>query len=367
MELPVGDGDVGARTAAVAGVVVLAAVVGAVIVLSDGEDTRPVETVPPADAVAVVEGDLVTHPTTRRLANATLARAGAEPRYDSLLATVEDDLGLRAARIEWLAAFARYPNETRVGTDVGEGYAGVVVRADWRERTLVSSVQDSDIELEERRHEGRAVYRLDRPGPVDVYVAVLAANTYAVSTRERVVEDAIDAGQGANVGLADGLRSALSDRREAAVVRVAARVPQARVDEIDGAGRVPDVDRVAVGYSVHNDTHVGVRATLYAADEAAAADLADLASAVRVLAGSQVGNETVAAALREVTVERSEAAVTLSYRDDVGGVVALGDGVAAVTGDAVEGVSPLRLRRPDTARPPDRRGEVAAPSATTGR
>jgi len=340
MELPVGEGDVDARTAAVAGVVVLAAVVGVAIVLSDGDGTRPVETVPAADAVAVVEGDLVTHPTTHRLVNATLARAGAEPRYDRLLATVEDELGLRPERVEWVAAFARYPNETRLGADVGRGYGGAVVRADWQERTLVSSVEDSDIELDERRYQGRVVYELDRPGPFDVYVAVLEANTYAISPRERAVEDAIDASRDTDAGLSAGLRSALSDRRDSAAVRVAARVPQAQVDQIDGSDRVPDVDRFALEYNLHNETHLGVRATLYAADETAAEDLANLVSAVQVLAGSQIDNETVAAALREVSVDRSDTTVTLSYRDDADGVVTLADGVA----DVVAERSPVRLR-----------------------
>lgn len=347
------------RVALLVAVVVVAAVVGVSAVFLSGDDgPRPVEVVPgEADAVAVVEGDVVTHPTTRRLANATLARAGEPPRYDRLLGAVEEQVGLRPERVEWVAAFARYPNRTAVVTPT-RGYAGVVVSADWDQETLVDSARDSDIGVERRTYRGTPVYRLDRT--VDVYVAVLGARTFAVSTSERVVRDAVDVRRGDAPGLSEGLRTALSDRRDASVVRMAARVPADRLESgtPEGLERALSVDRVAVEYTAFNDTHVGVRTTLYVESEAAATDLRQLLSAAPALVGPRLDNETVTAALREVEVERDGATVSLSYTDDVDGVLALGDGVAAVVGDAA-GEVPLGLR-PVPARETAARPRVAA-------
>lgn len=332
------------RAAAAVAVVVVAVVAGAAVLLTDGGGPRPVDTVPEADAVAVVEGDLVTHPTTRRLANETLARSGSSARYDRLLSSVESEIGLQPKRIEWLAVFARYPNRTAVGTDVGRGYGGVVLRADFAESTLVASVEEGEVELERRDYRGLPVYRLDGSGP-DVYVAVLAPNTYVFSTRERVVTDAIDVHRGDAAGLSAGLRTALAERRESAVVRVAARVPVARLEEFAGqqAGRLGGVERVGLGYSVFNDTHVGLRATLYAESGGDAEDLRQLLSAGQVLVGSRLGNETVERAVSEVGIRQDGASVTLSYRDDLDGVIALGEGVSTLVGETVGDRLPLGL------------------------
>lgn len=337
--------DVDGRTVALAAVVVVGIVAGTVVLLS-GEEARPVDTVPRADTVAVVDGDLIAHPTTERLANATLARSGTDVRYDELLAAVERQVGLRPERVEWVVAFARYPNGTAVSADPGQGYAGLVVRADWDERTLVSSVQESDLNLQRGSYDGLPVYRLDRSGPLpDVYVGVIGSDTYAVSTRRAVVEDAIDVRQNDRPGLSEGLRVALDDQREDSVVRVVARVPAERIESVAGdeAGRLTGLDRVALGYSAVNETHVGVRATMYAEDETAAEDLSELLSAARVLVGSRVEDDAVVAALDRVTVERSGSSVSLSYRDDVDDVIAAGDGLAALLEAAVRERTPFRL------------------------
>ncbi len=310
----------------VVAVVLIAAGAGAVVLFDEDAPPGPTDTVPEVDAVVVVDGEFVSHPTTGRIANETLRRSGARYRYDQLLDAAETRIGLRPDRVQWAAAFARYPDQTRFDPNVADGYAGVVVRANWGESTLVDSARDSDLDLEERTYAGRPVYRLRQSPPApDVYVAVLAPNTYALSTSEQVVQDAVDAtGGGARVS--DGLRQALEDRRDEAVVRVAARVP---TDALAGADerleRAPTVDRVAVGYNLYNDTHLGVRVGVYAPDGGAAADLRALLSAGVTFAGPQVDDPTVRSALENVSVGRTDEQVVVSYRDDVDTVVALGE------------------------------------------
>jgi len=321
MELPV-DG----RVVVAAVVVVAAGAAGAVVLLGDDAAPGPTDAVPQADAVVVVDGEFVTHQTTARIANETLERAGARYRYGQLLDAAETRIGLRAERIEWVTAFARYPDETRFDPDVADGYAGVVVRANWQESTLVDSARDSDLDPEERTHAGQPVYRLRQPPPApDVYVAVLAPNTYALSTRERVVQDAIDATSG-GPRVSEGLRQALSDRRDESVVRVAARVPaETLAGADDRLQRAPPLERVAVGYNLYNDTHLGVRASLYTTDSGDAADLRALLSAGLTFAGPQVDDPTVRSALENVTVTRVDRQVTVSYRDDVDTVITVGE------------------------------------------
>jgi len=319
MEIPV-DGRL-----VVVAVVLVAAGAGAVVLLDDGSTVDPADTVPAADAVVVVDGEFVTHPTTTRIADEALERAGTRYRFEQLLDAAETRVGLRPDRVQWVTAFARYPEQTRFDPDLADGYAGVVVRADWTERTLVDSARTSDIDVEERTYQGRSVYRLGQPAPTpDVYVAVLAPNTYALSTTERVVQDAIDASEGDD-GLSTGLRQALSDRRDEAAVRAAARVPADALAGVDDRlERAPAVDRVAVGYNLFNDTHLGVRTTLYATDADDAETLRALLSAGLTFAGPQVENATIGAALDDVTVSRAGSRVDLSYRDDVDTVIALG-------------------------------------------
>jgi hypothetical protein len=322
---------VDARVVAAVAVLVVAVLGGAAVLLTDGETVRPVDTVPDADAVAVVEGDLLTHPTTRRLANETLARSGTGTTYDRLLADVERGIGLDAERVRWVAAFARYPNRTTLGG--GGGYAGVVLRAEFSEADLVSSVEEGDLELKRRADGGFPVYRLRGAG-LDTYVAVLGPDTYAFSTREAVVTDAVAVRTGNASGLSEGLRTALTQRRSAAVVRAAATVPVTRLESIagSGAGRLGGVERVGVGYEAINETHVGVRATLYAESAGEAEDLRQLLSAGQVLVGTRLRNDTVERTVRGVGIRQDGTSVTLSYRDSVTGVIALGEGLSTLAG-----------------------------------
>ncbi len=172
----------------VVAVVVLAAGAGAVVLLDDGDDIAPVDAVPAADAVVVVDGAFVTDPTTGRIANATLDRAGVRYRYEGLLDAAERRVGLRPDRVRWVTAFARYPDRGRLDPSVTDGYAGVVLEADWQEGTIADSARGEEVDLEERSYAGRSVYRLNQPAAPDVYLAVLAPNTYALSTTERVAD-----------------------------------------------------------------------------------------------------------------------------------------------------------------------------------
>ncbi len=342
MEVPV-DG----RVVVAAVVVVAAGAAGAVVLFDDESAPGPTDAVPEVDAVVVVDGEFVTHPTTGRIANETLRRAGARYRYEQLLDAAETRIGLQPERVRWVTVFARYPDRARFDPDVADGYAGVVVRANWRESTLVDSARDSDLDLEERTYAGRPVYRLRQPPPApDVYVAVLAPNTYALSTGERVVRDAIDASEG-GPRVSEGLRAALEDRREESVVRVAARVP---ADTLAGAddrlARAPPVERVAVGYNLYNDTHLGVRASVYTESGGGASDLRALLSAAITFASPQVEDPTIAGALDRVRVSRSEARVDIAYRDDVDTVVALGEVVADRLRGLIEERTPVDPRLP---------------------
>jgi len=301
-------------------------------------DTSVPEAVP-EDGDAVIYADVTTvldDEGVRTLTNAYLDQQSEYEYYDGptdfedALSAFEDEADFDVSQITEATTFFGYGD---AGT-VDNSYAGVRLEIDITVDDLVEALEDSgDDEFDEEAYGGQTVYV---SADEQTWVGVLSADGSIVAGTEDAVKDTIDLTNGDEDPMDEELQSAYDGARSAPF-RFAARVPSTGEDELlpeateqpsgDGEYDLSVFDDVeTVAGSVYRDgTLRGMEVDFNAEDADTAADLAELLEDLQsdwVAALEDSGSDEQAVddavtILEEVTIEQSDATVTVGLEKEI--------------------------------------------------
>ncbi|PSP33584.1 hypothetical protein BRC63_10110 [Halobacteriales archaeon QH_10_70_21] len=272
---------------------------------SGSVDPGPPASQAPANTGVLVSADmaLLEHDGTERLLDAYgSGPGGGEAGSDvGLVAEFENRTGLEAEAADEIVIFADRPR--------GD-FAAYVVEGEWREATVLESVESATgLEYEARDHEGGTVYEPDGGGSEADSLGFVAEGRYAVGS-VGAVEAAIETVRTTYV------TAATDDPR--------AYLPPDDSDVVPPFVSLDGYETATVGTVAYAaaDEAVAVDAELRADTESDARELADLTFVVREGLATLV-DDAVLAQLEKVAIERDGSVVTISYRSDVEGAAAL--------------------------------------------
>lgn len=325
----------------IVGTVVVAAVATGAIPGPTAE-RAPIDRVPAgADAVVVADASAAERPTTRTFAEGVATRLNASGRYAGptryrpLLTQVDDRTVAPLDAVDAVIGYGRFPANGSIR------YAAVIVVAEWEPRTAVAAVEQGvnrsafrNTSFVRDEIATGTVYRPTTDLPLRLGVL---DGAYVVGF-PTAVRDAVAVDRGKRPALSGPLRAAYRGTDDGAI-RFAARVPNgtlaARANRA-GLGELPSVGRVSGHTATANGT---VRATirLHATTADDAAELDDLVESGIVLGRTQTADPDVRAALGNLTVERRDARVAVTYEAPAG----------AASGHAVGVVDRAVVRRID--------------------
>lgn len=296
---------------------------------SGSVDPGPPASQAPANTGVLVSADmaLLEHDGTERLLDAYgSGPGGGEAGSDvGLVAEFENRTGLEAEAADEIVIFADRPR--------GD-FAAYVVEGEWREATVLESVESATgLEYEARDHEGGTVYEPDGGGSEADSLGFVAEGRYAVGS-VGAVEAAIETVRADRESVGGELKSAFDDAtgvdaEGTTYVTAATDDPRAYLPPDDSDVVPPFVsldgyETATVGTVAYAaaDEAVAVDAELRADTESDARELADLTFVVREGLATLV-DDAVLAQLEKVAIERDGSVVTISYRSDVEGAAAL--------------------------------------------
>ncbi|WP_262179887.1 hypothetical protein [Haloarcula laminariae] len=261
---------------------------------------------------------LTTAALQQRTQYASAEVTAESPRdVDALLADVKAEFDTDPEKVHRATAFGDVGAD---GSELFDGYAGVVLNAELSAEDIKSGIANLDnVAFTELDASGTVVYEPESAdGP---WVGGLGSDRVVVGT-EAAVYDAVDVRNGEAAAASERLEGAFADTRDGPV-RFAGRLPDpsdndavpASVDV--GGGRSIDLtplDHVStLGGAVYRDGDVrGLETTLDASDIAAASDVTSLVSRLRDRLESKLQDATVADIVGDVAVERDGATVTAS-------------------------------------------------------
>lgn len=307
-----------ARNAAVlvAAVALLALAVGGALALGlIGGSASPLDQVPDrADVVAEVDPAIADDERTRTLVDAGLDAVGVQPSDgEGLLSTAEARTGLDARAVESVVAYGRYDAAGRLRPR----YGAAIVRADWSTEAVVDAFASVAGTTYSRSDAGEAtVYRPgSEPARRAPAIAVLDDGEFVLGT-ELAVEDAVAVANG-DAEAVDGPLKGTFAATERGLVTVAARVPRERFDGLsDRMQELTRLESVRVVAGAYDATADGIefRGRLRTNGTEAARDVTDLARGSLPLASGRLDNDTAAAMVESIEVERDGRDVRLALR-----------------------------------------------------
>jgi hypothetical protein len=254
---------------------------------------------------------------TKELANAVIDKMSEREGYDGpadwseAKEKFQEQAELDPSKGKWSLTFSE------IGGSSSGQYRGTLFKGDWSEDDVVSSLEENnDAEYDESDHEGKTIYEPSKD--YYQYLGVISDNKF-VTGSEDAVEDAIEVAAAGGDKMAEELRNAYGNTRDAPVKYVSewttsgmSETTTIGGEEID-VNALEDVEHVA-GAIFKNGDERGLENTLTTEDEDQAADVADVLEAVfGQVAEGEDAPTPVRTMAGDVQVSQDGSDVTVTY------------------------------------------------------
>ncbi|MFB6269721.1 MAG: hypothetical protein ABEH83_07240 [Halobacterium sp.] len=278
----------------------------------------------PADSTMVGYVDasgMVSDDSLRELANTAFQAQSENSEFysgptsvEELLTQMENESGLNPSNVQDVTFFAK----TGEGAPTSTSEAGMIVRTDFSEDEVVSSMRDSGTELTEESYKDSTLYTYGFENQNGI--AFLGDGTFVLGDTA-AVKSALDVEAGDADSLSGELRTQFKNT-DNGYVRFAASVPQDQVPtEQLGQGSPINtsafntVEYVSGSMDTSGD-EVSTQVNLVSATSDDASRISDVIDGALSVYGG-VGNEQIRKTLEQVEVSQDGDTVTVSFSDTV--------------------------------------------------